>query len=161
MYVLDANVFITSKNTHYGFDFAPGFWDWIDRAHSDGAICSLDKIKDELDAVQDELTAWAAARVQLFLPMDQATVASITLLATWVNASNYRPAAKATFLASADHQLIAFAHAHNHSVVTHELSEPQNRRKIKIPDACAQMGVPCATLFDVLRADKAKLILEP
>lgn len=161
MYLLDTNVFITSKNTHYGFDFAPGFWDWIDRAHTDGAICSLDKIKDELDAVQDDLTTWAAARVPLFLPMDQATVASITQLATWVNASNYRAAAKATFLSSADHQLIAFAHAHNHTVVTHELSEPQNRRKIKIPDACAQMGVPCANLFEVLHAENARFVLQP
>jgi hypothetical protein len=159
MYLLDTNVFITSKNTHYGFDIAPGFWDWIDKAHADGAICSLDKIKDELDAVQDDLTKWAASRVPMFLPIDQATVTSISQLATWVNSSDYRPAAKATFLSSADHQLIAYAHAHNHTVVTHELSEPQNRRKIKIPDACAQMGVQCTNLFEVLRAENARLVL--
>jgi hypothetical protein len=159
MYLLDTNVFVTSKNSHYGFDFAPGFWDWIDRAHAAGAICSLDKVKDELDAVQDELTTWAAARVPLFLAMDQAAIASIQQLAAWVNASNYRPGAKAAFLSVADHQLIAFAHAHGHTVVTHELSEPQNRRKIKIPDACAQMNVPCINLFEVLRAEKARLVL--
>lgn len=31
-YLLDANVFITAKNLHYGFDFCPAFWDWLDRA---------------------------------------------------------------------------------------------------------------------------------
>jgi hypothetical protein len=28
-YVLDANVFISAKNLHYGLDFCPAFWDWI------------------------------------------------------------------------------------------------------------------------------------
>ena len=28
-YLLDANVFISAKNLHYGFDFCPAFWDWI------------------------------------------------------------------------------------------------------------------------------------
>ena len=25
-YLLDANVLISAKNLHYGFDFCPGFW---------------------------------------------------------------------------------------------------------------------------------------
>ena len=28
-YLLDANVFISAKNLHYGLDFCPAFWDWI------------------------------------------------------------------------------------------------------------------------------------
>nr|WP_269633613.1 DUF4411 family protein [Pelomonas sp. BJYL3] len=28
-YLLDANVFIQAKNLQYGFDFCPGFWDWL------------------------------------------------------------------------------------------------------------------------------------
>lgn len=32
MYLLDANVFIEAKNRYYGFDLAPGFWDWLDAA---------------------------------------------------------------------------------------------------------------------------------
>lgn len=35
-YLLDANVFIQAKNLHYGFDFCPAFWDWIDEAHAAG-----------------------------------------------------------------------------------------------------------------------------
>jgi hypothetical protein len=31
-YLLDTNVFIEAKNRHYGFDFCPAFWDWIDHA---------------------------------------------------------------------------------------------------------------------------------
>ena len=28
-YLLDANVFISAKNLHYGLDFCPAFWDWL------------------------------------------------------------------------------------------------------------------------------------
>jgi len=27
--LLDANVMITAQNLHYGFDFCPGFWNWL------------------------------------------------------------------------------------------------------------------------------------
>ena len=30
-YLLDANVFIEAKRRHYGFDFCPAFWDWLDQ----------------------------------------------------------------------------------------------------------------------------------
>ena len=30
-YLLDSNVFIEAKRLHYGFDFCPAFWDWIDQ----------------------------------------------------------------------------------------------------------------------------------
>jgi hypothetical protein len=28
-YLLDANVFISAKNLHYGLNFCPAFWDWL------------------------------------------------------------------------------------------------------------------------------------
>mgnify|MGYP001403028963 CR=1 FL=1 len=28
-YLLDANVFMSAKNLHYGLDFCPAFWDWL------------------------------------------------------------------------------------------------------------------------------------
>lgn len=34
-YLLDANVFIEAKRRHYGFDFCPAFWDWLDARHAD------------------------------------------------------------------------------------------------------------------------------
>jgi len=27
--LLDANVFMQAKNLHYGLDFCPAFWDWL------------------------------------------------------------------------------------------------------------------------------------
>ena len=37
-YLLDSDVFIQAKNLHYGFDFCPAFWDWIDE-QSQSAPC--------------------------------------------------------------------------------------------------------------------------
>jgi len=28
-YLLDANVFMSANNLHYGLDFCPAFWDWL------------------------------------------------------------------------------------------------------------------------------------
>jgi hypothetical protein len=35
-YLLDANVFIQAKNLHYGIDFCPAFWDWLEREGARG-----------------------------------------------------------------------------------------------------------------------------
>ncbi len=37
-YLLDANVFIQAKRLYYGFDFCPGFWDWIIESNAEGSV---------------------------------------------------------------------------------------------------------------------------
>jgi hypothetical protein len=65
-YLLDANVFIQAKNLHYGFDFCPAFWDWIDQAHAKGAVYSVDSVRTELIAGNDDLADWANQRTDGF-----------------------------------------------------------------------------------------------
>ena len=163
MYLLDANIFIQSNRAHYGLDFVPAFWEWLDRGHGARLLCSIEKIRDELDAGQDDLTVWASARKPMFLTMDATTAASLARLATWATtpAVSYTPAAVAEFLASGDYQLVAYAHAHGHTVVTYEVSAPGSKKKIKIPDACIAMGVNCIDPYSMLRHETAKFILAP
>lgn len=47
-YLLDANVFIQAKNLHYGMDFCPAFWNWLDRQNATGRVFSIEKVADEL-----------------------------------------------------------------------------------------------------------------
>jgi len=61
-YLLDADVFIRAKNLHYGFDFCLAFRDWIVANHATGAVFSVEKVGDEVQAVADELSEWAEAR---------------------------------------------------------------------------------------------------
>ena len=53
-YLLDADVFISAKNLHYGFDFCPAFWDWIIANNASGRIYSIEKVGDEVLALGDE-----------------------------------------------------------------------------------------------------------
>ena len=101
-YLLDTNVFIEAKNRHYGFDFCPAFWDWIDHAHQAGTVFSIDKVAIELDAVDDDLASWASERPDaFFLEADAAVVPSLQATSTWANGAGYEPAAVATFLQDA------------------------------------------------------------
>ncbi len=70
-YLLDANVFISAKNLHYGLDFCPAFWDWIVANNASGGVFSIEKVGDEVLALADELSVWADARgAGLFLRPD-------------------------------------------------------------------------------------------
>lgn len=43
-YLLDANVFIEAKNAYYGFDFCPGFWEWLVPKNREGLVFSIEFI---------------------------------------------------------------------------------------------------------------------
>ena len=159
-YLLDANVFIQAKNLHYGFDFCPAFWDWIDRARAIGAVASIERVGAELEAGHDELAAWARERPELFQSPDPSIIPSLGEVSTWANRSHYEPVAINTFLQTADYYLVAHGRAHNRVVVTHEVASPSPRR-IKIPNACIGVGVKCVTPYEMLRRERARFVLGP
>ena len=77
VYLLDTDVFIRSKNQHYGFDICPGFWNWIDREHALGRVFSIEKVYSELLLGKDELSIWVKQRKGMFLKPDQPTTSSL------------------------------------------------------------------------------------
>ena len=159
-YLLDANVFIQAKNLQYGFDFCPAFWDWLQRMNAQGKVFSIQQVGDELQAGEDELALWGAARGDaFFLPPDNAVLAAAPQLSAWAAGQDYAPAAVNTFLQVADYWLVAFAAAHQYTVVTHEV--PANSpKKIKIPNACVGLGVRFMTPYQMLRTERARFVLE-
>lgn len=159
MYAIDSDIFIQAKNRHYGFDFCPAFWDWLDEAHSAGRVLSVAAVGDELKEGDDDLAEWVRGRDSFFVEPDEAVVASLNQLSKWANGSDYVQAAIHEFLGSGDYFLIAHAHAHGMTVVTHEISSPEGRKKIKIPDACIAMNVRCVDPFAMLRAEGARFVL--
>jgi hypothetical protein len=160
-YLLDADVFISAKNLHYGLDFCPAFRDWLVERHASGQVYSVEKVGDELHAVADELSEWAAARGSaFFLRPDASTFPSLAAVSAWANGRGYEPAAVNTFLRVADYYLVAQAHAGHHTVVTHEVPAA-SPRKIKIPDACIGLEIKCMSPFEMLRRERARFILGP
>jgi hypothetical protein len=160
-YLLDANVFIQGKNLHYGFDFCPAFWDWIEGQNAAGHVFSVEKVEGELAAIADDLSVWAAARAPgFFLPVEAGMLPSLQAVTAWASAQQYEPAAVTTFLQDADYYLIGQALALGFTVVTHEI--PSNStKKIKIPDVCVGMGVDFVTPFQMLSRSRARFVLAP
>lgn len=159
-YLLDANVFIQAKKLHYGFDFCPAFWEWVDRENDAGRVLSIEKVGDELESGVDDLADWAAARkAKLFVAPDSRMLESLPLVSAWVTGRSYAAAAVSTFFQVADYYLVGRAHAHRDIVVTHEISEPLSKKKVKIPDVCIGLSIKCVTPFEMLRKERARFIL--
>jgi hypothetical protein len=47
-YLIDSDVFIQTKNLHYGFDFCPAFWTWLVNANAASRAFSIEKVGTEL-----------------------------------------------------------------------------------------------------------------
>lgn len=161
MYLVDANVLIEAKNRYYAFDIAPGFWAWLDHAHERGTVFSIERVGEELRRGDDELAEWAKEHHDFFYPIDQRTVLIFPELSEWALSQNFKPSALEEFSAdAADYLLVAFAAAHECTVVTHETAGSGSRKRVKIPDACQALNVTWVNTFEMLRSTGARLALE-
>lgn len=159
VYLLDSNVFIGAKNLHYGFDFCPAFWDWLIGANSKGRVFSIDRVGEELDAGNDELSRWASdLGNEFFLAPPPSMASALGVVGEWIVSQDYEPAATISFLQVADQYLIAHALAEGYTVVTHEVPS-KSKKRIKIPNVCLGLGVRCRTPFEMLRNEQARFVL--
>ncbi|MCE7937086.1 MAG: DUF4411 family protein [Chloroflexi bacterium CFX6] len=159
-YLLDANVFIQAKKFHYGLDFCPAFWKWLIAQNAVGLVFSIERVEDEINAVDDDLSTWAASRgSDFFLKPDTKMLPALSTVSTWATGQGYDLAAVNTFLQVADFYLVAHALAHGHIVVTHEKAST-SRKKIKIPDVCIGLGIKHMMPFEMLRRERARFVLE-
>ena len=164
-YLLDANVFIHAQNAHYGFDFCPGFWDWLIKENEARRLYSVDQVKRELmhEEKDDLLRQWAKERSKrFFLAPDATTTASFPVVSAWVRkqrlAGKYTLAAENKFFDTADYYLIAHAYTDKHIIVSHE--GPSNSPNIiKIPDVCDGLNLTCISPYEMLRNERARFVL--
>jgi len=56
VYLLDSNVFIQAKNSHYGYAICPGFWDWILQSRAIDRVFTIETVRDELMVGNDDLS---------------------------------------------------------------------------------------------------------
>lgn len=157
-FILDADVFIQAKNLHYRFDFCTGFWDWITQAHNGDIVFSIQKVRSQLISSNktDKAKLWAESTKTGFFLDDQndpQVMEEYAKLITAVTAkTQYNLSAINWFLDSknADAFLIAAAKRHGFMLITHEVSAPDSKSDIKIPDAAKLVGVKTMHIFDCL-----------
>ena len=158
VYVVDSNFFIQAHRTSYPFDVATSFWNKIINLAENGIIVSIDKVKNEIFKNDDELKQWCEINLPDEFFKDTSTILnSYTVVASWAAARSYHylPNALSEFLDAeeADAWLVSYALSDlaNCIVVTHELSEPMRRNKVKIPEVCIAHDVQFCNTIQMLR----------
>ena len=135
-------------------DVWPTFWIRIAELIHNGEIYSSIKIKEEIDRGGDELTQWMKdnATKEFYCRIDGEVLQKYAQLQNWANRNTiYTAAAKNEFANVADAYLVATAAAKNMTIVTYEVSAPDSKKKIKIPDVCNVFGVSYCDLNTALR----------
>lgn len=149
-YLLDSNIFIRCKN-EMPMDIFRGFWQALAILAREGKIFSSVKVKEEIEKGNDELKQWCNEQLskEFFLPFD--AYPEYARLMKWANNSRlFTAPAKQEFAIVADAFLVATAAARGMKVVTFETSDPNCKKRVKIPDACIALGVSYCSLNDLL-----------
>ena len=163
MYVLDSNVFIEAKNKHYGFDFAPGSWDWIEAEHNEGVLCSIAEVKREIDDKQDELTTRAAAHRNLFRATDASVQSSLQRVAAWANSRLLYPSC-GQHIPRRGRLALHRSPTHMHIKTQSSLMRARTLRPGGGSSSrmrCAAFGVDCINTWEMLRAEGVQFVLAP
>ena len=64
-FVVDSDVFITSKNLYYAFDICPGFWRNLIRSYEQKKVYSVERVRGELltGDREEDLVEWVREEV--------------------------------------------------------------------------------------------------
>jgi hypothetical protein len=158
VYVLDSNFFIQAHRFHYPIDVATGFWNKVRQLAEEGRIISIDKVKKELYDKNDALEEWCRNNLpEDFFKDTSVVMAACGQVTSWAmsRSSHYLTNALNEFLDAdeADAFLVAYCLADPATkfVVTQEVSEPNRKNKVKIPDACIALNVSYVNTIEMLR----------
>lgn len=153
-YILDANIFIRSKND-MPFDIWLSFWDKMKTLINSGNVFSCNQIKAEIEKGKDDLTKWLInnAPKNFFINENKEIIEQYQITQNWAQSQKYRlkPSALEDFAIVADAYLVATAKAYNYTLVTYEKSNPNSKSRILIPDVCVALDVRYCDLNTMLR----------
>lgn len=162
--VLDANAFIQPHRRFYPFDFCPAYWDVLRWHHKQSGVCSIDRVREELERGEDGLLDWVKKLPKSFFisTAELEIVGWYRRLAEWVQAEpQFLARAADEFAAAADGWLVAFAKANTGTVVTLEEFDPLIKKRVPIPNLCQAFDVEYITPFEMLRRLDVKFKWRP
>lgn len=160
VYCLDANVLIQAWQKYYSPQLCPSYWEVLNDLGAAERIFLPQHVREEIVRTEDDLAAWVKGSD---IPV-QAVTGPITLALRQINEANpihqtLSDNSKGRSLA--DPWVIATAMAMGACVVTkEELSKAVNDKKVKIPDVCRNMRVPCINDFQFLMEIDAKFFCQ-
>ena len=157
LYILDANVIITAKDSYYAMDQVPEFWPWLVHQAAQNHLKMPMEILEEVSAGPNKDDLFHKWR------KDKETTRALLLdeeadpeVLQRVIDEGYDASLTDDELITIgkDPFLVAYAlNGPDRTVVTTEVSAPAKRRQNrKVPDVCAQFNVPCINTFRLTRA---------
>lgn len=155
-YVLDANVFMEAARRYYAFDIAKPFWDGLKYYAEKEELGSIDKVKEEIQKGNDALKRWAESDfANYFYSTEHPDIMnSYIKLVQWAQTQQqYTQKAKDVFMENknADTWAVAFSHANQLVLVTHEVLAPDAQKRIPIPNVCEAFEIKYCDTFKMLR----------
>lgn len=146
-YSFDTSCLINGQRDLLPPSIFPTLWARIEEMIAVGGIRCIDVVRDELNARDDDVHAWAKAQAGLYEPLSLDVQRSArTVLERHpkiINTGSGR--------SGADPFVIALAHARRGVVVTEETASGRIE-KPKIPDVCDALEVPRLNLVGFIRA---------
>ncbi|WP_352463252.1 MULTISPECIES: DUF4411 family protein [unclassified Mesorhizobium] len=154
IYLLDANVLITAKNSYYAFDRVPEFWDWLLHWGEQGAIKIPVEILEEIVGGTDDLAQWLGDKdnKNALCLEEEADVGRVQDVLANGYAHDLTDAE--IIKIGRDPFLISYAMfaPDVRTVITTEVSKPAAQRaNRRIPDVCNQMHVVWGDSFLLVR----------
>ena len=162
-YLLDADVLIAAHRHRYPPDLFPGFWDCLSHHLATGHLLMIDRVVDEI-VFPIELSQWVEQAANGYFPTTatQPIADAYRQVMDWVQDNpQFTPATRAEFARGADGWLAAYAMVHGAIVVTNEVSAPDARRKVPLPDLCDQFQVRNMDTIAMLRHIAANFAWQP
>lgn len=158
VYIVDTNFFIQAHRETYPLDVAYSFWNKVKDLAVEGKIISIDKVKDELFDKNDALECWCKAHLPEGFFKDTSDILDdYQRVVGWAvsKSSHYSQNALNEFLAAdeADAFLVSYALKDivSRTIVTQEVSRPEQKNKIKIPEPCLFFNVRFIRAMDMFR----------
>lgn len=150
-YCLDSNVLIEAWHHYYSPIHCHGYWEIIDSFAHEGRIIIPQNVSEEIEKVDDDLRTWLRARQFMIKPVT-ADVQKCLKDIYAKDVRHQRLVDNTRNRSQADPWVIATAMAEKAVVVTKEekITNP-NSEKIKIPNVCDAMEIPCIDDFQMIR----------
>ncbi len=152
-YLPDTNVLVAAYRGYYAPDLCPGFWDCLAHYIAVGRLFIIDRVYAEI-IFPAQLVEWVQRAAADWFPTTatQPVADAYRRLIDWVyDNPQFTAAARADFARAADGWLAAYALANGAAVVTNEVSAPEARSRVLLPDLCRQFDIPCINTVEMLR----------
>jgi hypothetical protein len=158
LYIFDTNSLIDLHRRTYPKATFPGLWSDIEKLCSRKCLVIHELVREELQAMDDELLAWVRKHPATIANIDEDQVESVRKVLTafpgLVRPKKVGPQADAFIVALAvclqSKELRSFDSMQREVViVSQEKRDTDPTLKRKIPNACEHFKIPCLTLLEL------------